>query len=182
MLFNSWVFWLFVPVVIAGYAALYALGKRRTWGRQAQNAWLLIASYVFYGYWDWRFLSLIALATGVNYGCGLALSDPARSERDRRLLLTISLVVTLGMLAVFKYTGFFVRSFMELASALGMDVRRATIELVLPIGISFYTFQTLSYTIDVYRRKLNATRNLLDFATFVCVVSSAGRRSNRPRR
>jgi D-alanyl-lipoteichoic acid acyltransferase DltB (MBOAT superfamily) len=127
---------------------------------------LLVASYVFYGAWDWRFLSLILTSTVVDYLVGLALGQE-NVERRRRWLLGLSLTVNLGMLGVFKYFGFFAESFRQMLLAVGYEADPVMLSIVLPVGISFYTFQTLSYTIDVYRRDLKPTRDALDFALFV---------------
>lgn len=157
MLFSEPVFWVFFAVVVALYVILPHRG---------QNRMLLIASYIFYGAWDWRFLSLIILSTMVDYCVGLGLARESVAQRRKRLL-GISLVVNLGMLGVFKYFGFFAESFRQLLLAVGYEANPVALSIVLPVGISFYTFQTLSYTIDVYRRDLEATRDPLDFALFV---------------
>jgi D-alanyl-lipoteichoic acid acyltransferase DltB (MBOAT superfamily) len=157
MLFNELNFWVFFSIVFVLYTIL---------PHRAQNRMLLIASYIFYGAWDWRFLGLILFSTVVDYLVGLrmaAVHDP----QPRRRLLQISLVANLGMLGIFKYFGFFVDSFIELVRFIGFDADPITVAIVLPVGISFYTFQTLSYTIDVYRRELKPTREFLDFALFV---------------
>ncbi|MDH3427579.1 MAG: MBOAT family protein [Gemmatimonadota bacterium] len=164
MLFNSVVFVAFFAVVYGLYLGL----QRKT---SLQNALLLAASYVFYGYWDWRFLSLILVSTGTDYAIGLALGRKEESapegERRRKLLVTASVVVNLGILGFFKYFNFFADSLVDVLHALGMGADPITLRVVLPIGISFYTFQTLSYTIDIYRRTLTPTRNFLNFAVFV---------------
>ncbi|MEM6487662.1 MAG: MBOAT family O-acyltransferase [Pseudomonadota bacterium] len=157
MLFSTTEFWLF----FAGVFALVLVLPHK-----AQNRMLLGASYVFYGAWDWRFLSLILLSTVVDYLVGLALGREADPHRRRRLV-TVSLCTNLGMLAVFKYLGFFAESFAELMAAVGLQAGPVTLQIVLPVGISFYTFQTLSYTIDVYRRKLPPEDSFWDFALFV---------------
>ena len=157
MLFNTLEFAVFFVLVWAVYLAL---------SQRAQNRWLLLASYAFYGAWDWRFLGLIALSTGVDYAIGLALGRNDVPRARRRLLLA-SLVLNLGLLGVFKYAGFFAASFAALAGAVGWQVQPWVLDVVLPVGISFYTFQTLSYTIDVYRRQLEPVRDPLDFALFV---------------
>lgn len=133
---------------------------------RGQNLLLLAASYFFYAAWDWRFLSLIIFSTLVDFGVGLILS---RSEKPttRRLALIISLCANLGLLGFFKYFGFFTDSAVILLESLGFHAHRPTLQVLLPVGISFYTFQTLSYTIDVYRRKLAPCHNPLDFALFV---------------
>ncbi len=133
---------------------------------KAQNRMLLVASYVFYSAWDWRFLSLILLSTVVDYFVGLRMERETQQIR-RKQLLWMSLAVNLGMLAIFKYLGFFADSFQDLIGSLGYEIDPFTLSIVLPVGISFYTFQTLSYTIDIYRRDLKATTDFFDFALFV---------------
>lgn len=157
MLFTQLTFWVFFAIV----AALYVLLPHR-----AQNRMLLVASYVFYGAWDWRFLSLILLSTVVDYAVGLRMASEDHQQRRKRLLM-ISLAVNLGMLGVFKYFGFFVTSFEALLAQVGYQTDPFVLSIVLPVGISFYTFQTLSYTIDIYRRELKPCRDFLDFALFV---------------
>lgn len=160
MQFNSWVFPLFFALV---YAVYLALGSRRF---RIQNAWLLAASYLFYGYWDPRFLALLALSTVVDFYLGrrLGASD---DEKVRKRLVTVSVLVNLGILASFKYFGFFIASAAVFLESIGFQAHMPTLKLVLPVGISFYTFQTLSYTIDVYRRRMPATQDLLGFGLFV---------------
>lgn len=157
MIFNSIEFLYFLPVVLFLY---YLLPHR------PQNAMLLAASYFFYGWWDWRFLSLLAISTLVDWWVALAIDD-APNPRRRKTLLTLSMICNLGFLGFFKYFNFFVDSAVDLLTALGIPVVRWTLEIALPIGISFYTFQSMSYTIDVYRGELKARRNLLDFALMV---------------
>ena len=157
MLFNSLAFFVFLAVVYAVYRLL---------PHRAQNRWLLAASFFFYGAWDWRFLGLILTSTVIDYGVGLALarsSDPRR----RKWLVTTSIVANLALLGTFKYAGFFTQSLADLVGLFGFELSAFTRTVVLPVGISFYTFQTLSYTIDVYRGRLAPTRNFLDFALFV---------------
>jgi alginate O-acetyltransferase complex protein AlgI len=141
---------------------------------QARNAFLLAASYYFYGCWDWRFLSLIVVSTLVDFSCGLAMNvapedvdrEPVR-DRRRRLLLMASVVTNLGLLGVFKYANFFIDSAAVLLESVGFTAHLPTLRIVLPVGISFYTFQTLSYTIDLYRGRIPTERNLLTFALYV---------------
>jgi len=127
---------------------------------------LLIASYTFYAAWDYRFLSLILLSTVVDYISALKIEN-ANSTRTRKHWLLLSMCVNLGMLFFFKYFNFFAQSFQDMATQLGVDVSYNTLNIVLPVGISFYTFQTMSYTIDVYRNNLKARKSLLDVAVFV---------------
>ena len=131
-----------------------------------QNRMLLVASYVFYGSWDWRFLSLILIVTAVNYGAGLGVAS-TDSTRRRKLLLAASIAVNLGLLGTFKYFHFFAGEFVSLLGALGLTVGLPSLKIVLPVGISFYTFQAMSYTLDVYRGHIQPTRNPRDFALYV---------------
>lgn len=126
----------------------------------------LVFSYYFYGCWDWRFLGLIALSTVVDYFVARAI-EASGDDRRRRWLLMISVVVNLGILFTFKYLQFFLDSAVSLVTAMGFEAHRSTLGIILPVGISFYTFQTLSYTIDVYRKRLPAEPSLLNYAVFV---------------
>lgn len=160
MLFNSLHFlWFF-----AGAWLLYWLLVAR---RKAQNVLLLVASYWFYGYWDWRFLGLIFGSTVLDYFLGLAFERPGLTPRGRRAIIWASVVVNLGALGLFKYYGFFVESLRELLHGLGLQADFAAFDILLPVGISFYTFQTLSYTIDRYRNQVPVERDFVDFALFV---------------
>lgn len=161
MLFNSQSFFIFFAIVYLLYLALH---KNRT----LQNGLLLIASYYFYGSWDWRFLSLIAISTIVDFFIGRALGrTPLDALARRKQLLAISVVVNLSILGFFKYFNFFAESLADLLSLLGMQANPTTLQIILPVGISFYTFQTMSYTIDIYRNRLRPARTFLDFAVFV---------------
>ncbi len=157
MLFNSWIFVVFFLVVFGLYRHLSHCG---------QNRLLLVASYAFYGYWDWRFLSLIFLSTVVDYAVANGI-DASNVVWRRKSLLAISMVTNLGLLGIFKYYGFFASECVSLLNSLGVSASLPSLQVVLPVGISFYTFQTMSYTIDVYRREIPAERNLLDFMLFV---------------
>lgn len=157
MLFTELTFWAFFAVVFT----LYILLPHR-----AQNRMLLVASYVFYGAWDWRFLGLILFSTLVDYLVGQRM-HMARTQTMRKRLLLVSLASNLGLLGVFKYLGFFIDSFAGLLASIGYQADPFMLSIVLPVGISFYTFQTLSYTIDIYRRDMEPTRDFLDFALFV---------------
>ena len=160
MLFNSLEYFLFLPVCFVLY---WFVLKRSI---KAQNALLLAASYFFYGWWDYRFLALIGLSTVVDYFVGLAL-EKEENQRQRKLLVATSLTVNLGMLGFFKYYNFFVESWIDAWATLGVEMHASTLQIILPIGISFYTFQTLSYTFDIYRKKLQPTTNFINFAAFV---------------
>jgi len=157
LFFNSLEFAAFLVVVYAVY---------RGCGQRLQNRWLLLASYVFYGAWDWRFLGLILLSTVIDYRVGLGLAATSQPRRRQRLV-TLSVVANLGILALFKYADFFATGLSQLLATVGLEIAPGSLGLVLPVGISFYTFQTLSYTLDIYRRKLEPTRDFLDFALFV---------------
>ncbi|HOX26101.1 MAG TPA: MBOAT family O-acyltransferase [Candidatus Krumholzibacteria bacterium] len=158
MLFNSFVFFAFLAIVLAGYAAMR--------GPRLRAAWLLAASYAFYAYWDWRFCFLLAALTLVDFSVGRALAVAASPQR-RRLLLGVSLVANLGALAFFKYFNFFLDGAQAVAAAAGVRLDVAHLSVILPLGISFVTFRDLTYTVDVYRRRLEPTRSLLDYALFV---------------
>lgn len=177
MLFNSVEFLVFLPLVFLVYWAIQPLTSTEA-GLKTQNALLLVASYVFYGWWDWRFLSLIAFSTLVDFAVGRQIAKanafeiPADADglvrsRTAKRWLGVSLVINLGLLGYFKYANFFIESWVQAWESLGISMHVSTLHIVLPVGISFYTFQTLSYSIDIYRRKLNPTRNLIDFAAFV---------------
>ena len=157
MVFNSLQFALFFAVVYT----LYRLLPHRP-----QNWLLLASSYWFYAAWDWRFLGLLIASTVVDYSVALYL-DRLHGEGERRRLLWISIAFNLGVLGFFKYYNFFADNLQLVLQAGGLDISMPTLRVVLPIGISFYTFMTLSYVIDVYRREIPATRSLLDFAVFV---------------
>ena len=165
MWFNSFDFAVFFVVVLGAYWAF----QRWRHGLRAQNLMLLAASYFFYGYWDYRFLSLIAISTIVDYVAGLRIQRAAdeggeTAHRRMRLWLVASMCTNLGLLGFFKYFNFFVGSF---ESAFGVDAGALHLNIVLPVGISFYTFQTMSYTIDIYRGLMKPTRRFVDFALFV---------------
>tara|TARA_B110000046_G_C13012889_1_gene407465 strand:+ start:771 stop:2219 length:1449 start_codon:yes stop_codon:yes gene_type:complete len=161
MLFNSIEFTIFLPIVFAIY---WLLNKSKL---KTQNFFLLTASYVFYAWWDWRFLSLILFSSVVDYLIGIRLGK-ATINRDRKWLITISIFVNLGLLGLFKYFNFFTESFAQAFTVLASPIDLRRLNLILPVGISFYTFQTLSYSIDVYKRKLEPT---LDFVSFMAFVS-----------
>lgn len=131
-----------------------------------QNRLLLVASYYFYGAWDWRFLGLIIFSTTVDYFVGIQLENTPGSRR-RKFLLSISISANLGLLCIFKYLGFFVESFSILLDNIGVHSDPILLSIILPVGISFYTFQTLSYTLDIYRSDLKAIKDFFDFALFV---------------
>ena len=159
MLFPTVTFAIFLTLVLGAHTVL--LGRPRAW-----KATMLAASYIFYAWWDWRFLTLIWLSTAVDFVAGRALRASTSPTR-RRMLLVLSLGTNLGMLGFFKYADFFVESFVNLMADLGLAVSAQPLGIILPVGISFYTFQTMSYSIDIYRGRLEPTESLLDFALFV---------------
>ncbi|MBL7805430.1 MAG: MBOAT family protein [Saprospiraceae bacterium] len=159
MVFNSITFLVFSLVFFPLYFALK--GRPRLW-------WILGMSYLFYGWWDWRFLSLIALSTVMDFYFG-AVIGRTDDARQRRQFLAFSMVMNLGFLGVFKYLNFFIDSFAALLHGFGLSVSMSSLEIILPVGISFYTFQSMSYTIDVYRREIPVERNLLKFAAFIAL-------------
>lgn len=157
MLFNSLVFLLFLPIVFAGYWFLFGKSLR------LQNLFVVAASYVFYGWWDWRFLLLIALTSAVAWGTGLLI---ARGRRER-LWVAVSLLINLSILGFFKYFDFFADSAVAMLQAVGVQAHLPTLRILLPVGISFYTFQALSYSIDVYRKSLPAVRDPVAFFAYI---------------
>jgi len=160
MLFNSIDFAIFLPIVFFLY--WFVCNKNLKF----QNFLIVIASYLFYGWWDWKFLSLIVFSTIVDFTIGISL-DKQENPTLRKLLLWISILVNLGFLGFFKYYNFFIDNFISAFSFLGSDIQPNTLNIILPVGISFYTFQTLSYTIDVYRKKLEPTKDIIAFSAFV---------------
>ncbi|PZX55511.1 hypothetical protein LV84_02650 [Algoriphagus ratkowskyi] len=160
MLFNSLDFAVFLPIVFVLY--WFVLGKNL----KAQNILIVASSYLFYGWWDWRFLALIAFSTLVDYFVGIQLYN-AKASSHRKLLLILSLLINIGLLGFFKYYNFFLDNFVDAFIVLGMPIKDNTLNIILPVGISFYTFQTMSYSIDIYRKKLKPTKDLVAFSAFV---------------
>jgi len=161
MLFNSLDFGVFLPIVFLLY---WIVAQKNI---KLQNALIVIASYLFYGWWDWRFLSLILFSTIIDYAVGQKLRNEEK-EVKRKMLLWTSIIVNLGFLGFFKYYNFFLENFVDAFSLFGMEINSNSLNIILPVGISFYTFQTLSYTIDVYNRKLEPTKDFIAFSAFVC--------------
>ena len=160
MLFNSIEFAIFLPFIFILYWGF--LNKNLN----LQNLLLLSASYFFYAWWDWRFLSLIIFSSFIDYIVGLKLIE-STDERKRKILLITSILVNIGFLGFFKYFNFFSESFAQAFTLLGKPFEASRLNIILPIGISFYTFQTLSYSIDVYRKKIAPTKNIIAFFSFV---------------
>ncbi len=160
MLFNSIDFGIFLPLVFI----LYWFVTNRS--LLLQNSLIVLSSFVFYGWWDWRFLSLLVISALTDYIVGILLGKTEK-QGQRKMLLGLSILVNIGLLLTFKYFNFFVQSFVSGFSLLGYTFPPYTLHLVLPVGISFYTFQTLSYAIDVYRKRTEPTNNLIAFFAFV---------------
>jgi D-alanyl-lipoteichoic acid acyltransferase DltB (MBOAT superfamily) len=161
MLFNSLDFAIFLPIVFILYWFIFKKNLR------LQNLLIVFASYTFYGWWDWRFLSLIIFSTVVDYLLGIRLRTQQQQSKRKALLWT-SIFVNLGFLGFFKYYNFFLENFIDAFSLFGMQINVNSLNVILPVGISFYTFQTLSYTIDVYNKKLEPTQDFIAFSAFVC--------------
>jgi len=160
MLFNSLSFALFLPIVFSIY---WLLSNRLV---KFQNLFLLAASYYFYACWDWRFLFLLIFSTLLDFFTGLKMFD-STSDRNKKIWFWISIIVNLGFLGVFKYYNFFIQSFTEGVAHLGFSIHPMTFNIILPIGISFYTFHGLSYVIDIYKDRIQPERNFIDYAVFV---------------
>lgn len=160
MLFNSFEFLIFLPLVFGAYWFLVNKNLR------LQNLFVAVASYIFYGAWDWKFLLLILASTVVDFWSGQAIRSSEEAGK-KKLFLVISMVFNLGVLGIFKYFNFFIDNAQALLEAFGVSPNVPTLQVILPVGISFYTFQTMSYTIDVYRGKIEPTRDFIAFAAFV---------------
>ena len=160
MFFNSLDFAIFLPIVFIVY---WFITNRNL---KLQNFIIVLASYVFYGWWDWRFLSLIIFSTIIDYSVGLRFYNTTKPS-ERKFLLMISLAINLGLLGFFKYFNFFIESFNAAFASAGIHTNMSSLNIILPVGISFYTFQTMSYTIDIYRNKIEPTKNILAFMAFV---------------
>lgn len=161
MLFNSFEFMLFLPIVFLLYWFVFK-------PRRLQNLFLVVASYIFYGWWDWRFLLLIALTSACSYASGLLLEHYEGKRQAQKIVSASNIVLNLLILGIFKYYNFFVESLETLfASLFNYHLDWVTINVILPVGISFYTFQALSYTIDVYQKKLPATHDIVEFFAYI---------------
>lgn len=160
MLFNSLEFAIFLPIVFILY---WSVANRNL---KIQNFLLVAASYFFYGWWDWRFLSLIFFSSMIDFVVGLNLAKQC-SEKKRKMLLFASIFVNIGFLGLFKYYNFFIENFVEAFSLFGHRLNITTLSIILPVGISFYTFQSLSYSIDVYKKKLEPTKDIVAFFAYV---------------
>ena len=160
MLFNSIQFFFFLPLVFMLYWMLQK--QKLAW----QNGLLLVASYYFYACWDWRFLFLLMFSTGLDYFAGLMMQK-AKNDANRKFWFWLTISVNIGFLGVFKYYNFFLDSFADLISNFGFQVHYSTLNIILPVGISFYTFHGLSYVIDIYKRRIEPEHNFVEYALFV---------------
>jgi alginate O-acetyltransferase complex protein AlgI len=158
MLFNSFGFALFIPIVFILY--WFVVNKNL----KLQNALLFLASYFFYACWDWRFMFLLLFSTLLDFFTGLKMEQ---NPNRKKMWFWLSVIINLGFLAVFKYYNFFVDSFSSLLSACGLDINTSTLDIILPVGISFYTFHGLSYIIDIYNNRIRAEKKFIDYAVFV---------------
>jgi alginate O-acetyltransferase complex protein AlgI len=160
MLFNSIHFAIFLPIVFIFY--WFVVNKKL----KIQNILLLVSSYFFYACWDWRFLFLLIFSTLLDYYTGIKMSD-AKDQKIKNFWFWLSISVNLGFLGVFKYYNFFATSFADAISNIGLHVSPWTLKVILPVGISFYTFHGLSYVIDIYKERIKAEKNFIDYAVFV---------------
>lgn len=160
MFFNSLNFALFLPIVFT----LYWFGVNKS--TRFQNSLLLVASYFFYASWDWRFLFLLLFSTGLDYFSGLKIQNE-KSDNKRKSWFWTSIIVNLGFLMVFKYYNFFAHSFSDVLQGFGLKTDIRLLKIILPVGISFYTFHGLSYIIDIYKKRIKAEQNVIDYALFV---------------
>jgi len=172
MLFNSIDFGIFFPIVFLLYWLLFSKNK------QARNIFLITVSYIFYGWWDWRFLSLIVISSFIDFYVGKRIYAEENGFK-RKKLLWLSLFVNLGFLGFFKYYNFFVDSFISSFSLFGFSMSPSSLNIILPVGISFYTFQTLSYTLDIYFKKMKPTNDIFSFFCICILFPTISCRSNR---
>ncbi|MDH7446554.1 MBOAT family O-acyltransferase [Aquimarina sp. 2201CG14-23] len=161
MLFNSLDFFIFLPVVFIAYWFFFRKNLK------LQNIFILVASYLFYGMWDWRFLFLILASTTVDYFVGQSI-HASDSNKKRKIWLWVSVIFNIGLLGFFKYYNFFIESWVDFVTIFGYELQSSwTLQIILPVGISFYTFQTMSYSLDIYYKRLAPTKDFISFATFV---------------
>ncbi len=160
MLFNSYQFLIFLPIVFILYWFVFST-------RRLQNLLIVVASYIFYGWWDWRFLLLIAATSIFSFVSGLLIAKYEKKRKTQQSISATNIVVNLLILGIFKYYNFFANNLVELMSLMGLHLDGVTINIILPVGISFYTFQALSYTIDVYQKRLPATKDIVEFMAYI---------------
>ena len=161
MLFNTLDFAFFLPIVFILYWFVFGKNLR------VQNLFILFSSYFFYAWWDWRFLGIILASTLIDYTIGLKIAQQ-KSQKTRKAFLILSIISNLGILGFFKYYNFFIENFKLAFNLFGRELDANFLNIILPVGISFYTFQTMSYTIDIYRKKIEPTKDILAFASFIC--------------
>lgn len=160
MLFNSFEFLLFLPTVFI----FYWLAKK---SHQWQNIIVIVASYIFYAWWNWRFCFLLLFTSLMTYFIGLRIERNSRNRKKQKYLSAFNIIVNIGILGVFKYFNFFTESFVDLFATFGIHIDSFTLQLILPVGISFYTFQALGYSIDVYQHRIKATHDFISFMAFI---------------
>jgi len=160
MFFNSLTFAIFLPIVFLLYWFVFSKTK------SSQNAFLIVVSYYFYSCWDWRFLFLLLFSTLICYFTGIQI-EKSTKERERKFWFWLSLVANIGFLGIFKYYNFFAVSLAEALSNIGFASSPLLLNVILPVGISFYTFHGLSYVIDIYYKRINSEKNVVDYALFV---------------
>lgn len=160
MFFNSLAFTVFLPIVFFLYWFVFNKTK------SSQNALLIVASYYFYSCWDWRFLFLLVFSTFLDYYTGIQI-EKGKSEKSRKFWFWLSIIINLGFLGIFKYYNFFAASFSDLLNSVGVKANPILLDVILPVGISFYTFHGLSYVIDIYYKRIKAEYNFVDYSLFV---------------
>jgi D-alanyl-lipoteichoic acid acyltransferase DltB (MBOAT superfamily) len=168
MNFASIEFFIFLPVVFLLYYFVFSRSIK------LQNGFIVVVSYIFYGWWDWRFLILISITIILSWGSGILLLNISNQEVDTKtkkyrmkIISVANIIVNLSILCFFKYFNFFIQNFISAFSFIGLNLNPYTLNIILPVGISFYTFQALSYTIDVYKKKLEPTKDIISFIAFV---------------
>jgi alginate O-acetyltransferase complex protein AlgI len=160
MLFNSFIFAIFFIIVFIIY---WSLCKKNL---KIQNIFILTVSYIFYGWWNWKFIIIIILFTLFNYLTGIII-DTTEKKNKRKILLISNIIINIGLLGIFKYYNFFIDSFISILTLFGIKLNWRTLNIILPIGISFYVFQTIGYIIDIYYKRIDSTRNIIAFSAFV---------------
>lgn len=168
MLFNSIEFLIFLPIVFLLYWYVFQRSLK------AQNLFIVVVSYIFYGWWDWRFLILIAFTSFISWGSGVLIErnrekhkTPYLQQKGCKIITLTNIIINILILIIFKYYNFFVNSFIEAFSLIGITLHSPSLQLILPVGISFYTFQALSYSIDVYRKSITPTKDIVAFFAYV---------------
>lgn len=166
MTFQSLEYLLFFPLVFLFY---WGVGQRH---RNLQNGILLVSSFIFYGWWDWRFLSLLLLTIFSTFLSGVLMESFSKQSKRRKLVFVGMVLLNLGILFVFKYYNFFIKSLNDAFASVGLDISLSTMRILLPVGISFYTFSALSYLIDVYQRKINPTYDWIAYSAYISFFPS----------